>query len=66
MKLKPLGTAGTGSVWDDFFLNFFSQSKATKLGPAADSWTCVCKLLYMNLKPLGTAGTGSAWDAFFF
>jgi hypothetical protein len=64
-KFEALGTAGEGFAWVDFYLFIISHSSATGLGPAADGWTCVCKLFSMNLKPLGTAGMCSVSDVFF-
>jgi hypothetical protein len=36
MTWRPLGTAGTGSVWDDIFLKFFFHFEASGLDPAVD------------------------------
>jgi hypothetical protein len=55
MTWRPLGTAGTGSVWDVFIWNFF-LSQAIGLGPAADWWAHVCNFFSMNLKPLQCLG----------
>jgi hypothetical protein len=65
MNLKLQGTAGTGIVLGEYYLSWFLHFLATRLGPIADGWTCVCNSFSTNLKLQGTTNTGSVWVVIF-